>query len=122
MSFSLKWKLTSNNRSAWKDRIPFILLFEISTSLELFQEKLTKRASRQIEGESLSIEQVDTEKLLAATQHAILGGFRPNTIKDDPRSPVALRIGPSLIKLVMTRQQESIQSPAVLTQALKVGY
>ena len=120
MSSSSKWKIFSNSQSAWKDRIPFILLFGISTSIELFQEKLTKRASRQLEGESLTIEQVDIEKLFIATQNITLNHSNSSTIEENHQFPVVVRIGPLLTKLITARQKENIQSPTALVQALKV--
>ncbi|KAL9104473.1 MAG: hypothetical protein Q9163_000566 [Psora crenata] len=50
-----------NLLSSWCDRIPFVLLFGIATTVELFQSKLSNSAFRCIQGERFEVQYVDIE-------------------------------------------------------------
>jgi origin recognition complex subunit 3 len=93
--------------SSWMDRIPFVLLFGIATSVELFQERLPRAASRCLYGAQFDVEQ--TSLILERVfQRAIAGSRAP------------LRLGPLLVTSLMERQLDHVQSVQAFTAALKV--
>lgn len=91
------------------DRIPFVLLFGIATSLELFQERLPRSVTRILNGVQFDVEQTSSlvERIF---KKAIAGGQTP------------LRLGPSLVGSLIERQQEHVQTVQSITAALKVNY
>lgn len=90
--------------SSWKDRIPFVLLFSIATSIELFQEKLPRETIRCLEGLDFSVKQLDVEELFKAFQC------------EQP----TLWLGPDLSRSILQRQKEYIQSHFTFVNSLKV--
>lgn len=97
----------SNICSSWMDRIPFVLLFGIATSVEIFHERLSRAASRCLYGSEFDVEQ--TSSLLERIfQKAVAG------------SEATLRLGPAFVSNLMERQQEHVQSVQSFTSALKV--
>ncbi|KUJ24048.1 uncharacterized protein LY89DRAFT_572219 [Mollisia scopiformis] len=95
--------------SSWSDRIPFVLLFGIATSLDLFQERLPRIASKSLRGTQFDVEQ--TSSLVERMFKKILaGGNAP------------LRLSPSLVASLVERQQEHAQSVQSFTAALKYSY
>ena len=94
--------------SSWMDRIPFVLLFGIATSIELFHERLSRAASRCLYGAQFDVEQ--TSLILERVfQKAIAGSKAP------------LRLGPVLVSSLMERQRDHVQSVQAFIAALKVG-
>ncbi|KAE9381721.1 origin recognition complex subunit [Stipitochalara longipes BDJ] len=95
--------------SSWADRIPFVLLFGIATSLDLFRERLQSSASRLLDGMQFDIEQTSSlvEKIF---QKAVAG------------SGVPLRLGSGLISSLMERQYDHVQSVQSFIAALKYAY
>jgi origin recognition complex subunit 3 len=75
------------------DRIPFVLLFGIATSVELFHERLSRAASSCLFGAQFDVEQT---------------------------SSLLLRLGPLLVSTLMERQQDHVQSVQSFIAALKV--
>ncbi|KAE8447607.1 hypothetical protein EG329_010578 [Mollisiaceae sp. DMI_Dod_QoI] len=95
--------------SSWIDRIPFVLLFGIATSLDLFQERLPRIASRSLHGAQFDVEQ--TSSLVERIFKKVLaGGHAP------------LRLSTTLVASLMERQQEHAQSVQSFTAALKYAY
>ena len=94
--------------SSWQDRIPFILIFEIATSIELFREKLSRQTIRRLRGESFetrnAIEILDVLFQAATT----------------PDSSKSLWLGAATSKLLLDRQTEHVQSAKGLISGLKV--
>jgi len=89
------------------DRIPFVLLFGIATSVELFHERLSRAASSCLFGAQFDVEQ--TSSLLERIfQKAVAGQRAP------------LRFGPLLVSTLMERQQDHVQSVQSFIAALKV--
>jgi origin recognition complex subunit 3 len=89
------------------DRIPFVLLFGIATSVELFHERLSRAASCCLFGAQFDVEQ--TGSLLERIfQKAVAGQRAP------------LRLGPLLVSALMERQQDHVQSVQSFIAALKV--
>ncbi|KAF8856979.1 hypothetical protein BDZ45DRAFT_691317 [Acephala macrosclerotiorum] len=95
--------------SSWIDRIPFVLLFGIATSLDLFQERLPRIASRSLHGAQFDVEQ--TSSLVERIFKKVLAGGR-----------APLRLSTGLVASLVERQQEHAQSVQSFTAALKYGY
>lgn len=97
-----------NLSSSWIDRIPFVLLFGIATSLDLFQERLPRTASRTLHGAQFDVEQ--TSSLVERIFKKVLaGGSAP------------LRLSTVLVASLVERQQEHAQSVQAFTAAVKVS-
>ncbi|KAI6716843.1 hypothetical protein JHW43_000576 [Diplocarpon mali] len=95
--------------SSWKDRIPFVLLFGIATSIDLFRERLSRAASRCLEGRQFDVEQ--TSSLLERVfLKAVAGAEAP------------LRLGAGLLSALIDRQEDHIQSIQSFIAALKYAY
>ena len=93
--------------SSWNDRIPFVLLFGIATSINLFQSNLSRSAIRSIEGTRIEVEQVDIEDIFK-TLHS--GGDKQ------------FFLGPGLSESIIERQRDFIQNPLALMHAMKVSH
>jgi origin recognition complex subunit 3 len=89
------------------DRIPFALLFGIATSVELFNERLPRAASRCLHGAQFDVEQ--TSAVLENVFQKVIAG---------PEAP--LRLGPELVTSLIERQYDDVQSIQAFTAALKV--
>ena len=83
-----------------------MILFNIATSIELFQEKLSRDAIRRLEGAEFRVERLDVEEVF-------------QTI-NDYRS--TLWLGPSLSDHMLQQQRDYIQSPLALKEAVKVSF
>ena len=94
--------------SCWTDRIPFVLLFGIATSLDLFHERLSRAASRFLEGVQFDVEQ--TSSLLERIFEKAVAG---------PEAP--LRLGSVFVSALVERQHDHIQSVQSFVTALKVS-
>jgi len=90
--------------SSWNDRIPFVLLFSIATSIELFQSKLSRETVRRLSGTEFHVEGVDTEKIFRDIHY---------------QEPV-LFFGPTISNLMLRQHLDFIQSSAAFAQTLKV--
>ncbi|QSZ35080.1 hypothetical protein DSL72_007944 [Monilinia vaccinii-corymbosi] len=94
---------------SWRDRIPFILLFGIATSVDLFQERLSRAATRSLRGEQFYVEQ--TGSTLEAIFLKVIAG-----------SDAAIRLGPGILSSLMERQNDHVQSVQAFIGALKYAY
>ncbi|GME25303.1 origin recognition complex subunit [Neofusicoccum parvum] len=94
--------------SSWLDRIPFLLLFGIATSVEGFQEKLPSAAIRCLEGCKFDVAQADVvlEQVFLKT----IDGERP------------LWLGSELSSRAIERHKDHIQSIETFVDALKYAY
>lgn len=95
--------------SSYLDRIPFVLLLGIATSLEIFHEKLPKATVRMMQGEKFDVERAD-ECLAQVFNDAVLGEETP------------LRLGASVCELMIERQKNHTQSIQTFVAALKYAY
>ncbi|KAF2088296.1 hypothetical protein K490DRAFT_40083 [Saccharata proteae CBS 121410] len=95
--------------SAWRDRIPFILLFGIATSAESFQEKLPTAAIRCLDGQKFDVVQADV--VLEQVFSSMFDGEN-----------VPLRLGPALVRRLLERHRDHIQSIESFVDALKYAY
>ena len=82
-----------------------MILFNIATSTEVFQEKLSRDAIRRLEGAEFRLERLDMEELFQA-------------INDHDST---LWLGPSLSDHTLQHQRDYIQSPFGLKEAVKVS-
>jgi origin recognition complex subunit 3 len=98
----------ANCNSSWMDRIPFVLLFGVATSLDLFHERLSKSASRFLDGVQFDVEQT-CSLLERVFQKTIAGSEAP------------LRLGSVLVSGLMERQLDHVQSVQSFIAALKVS-
>ncbi|MCJ1417094.1 hypothetical protein MMC32_003433 [Xylographa parallela] len=96
--------------SSWQGRIPIVLIFEIGTSIDLFQEKLSRATVRRLQG--VSFETKDAGETLEMM-------FRTVTAADDSRS---LYVGAGLLKMCLDRQFEHVQSVQAFIQSLKYAF
>ena len=91
------------------DRIPFVLLFGIATSLDLFHERLSKSASRFLDGVQFDVEQTSSV-LQRIFQKAVIASEAP------------LRLGSTLVSSLIERQHDHVQSVQSFIVALKVRF
>ena len=82
-----------------------MILFNIATSVELFQEKLSRDAIRRLDGAEFRVERLDIEEVFQAVNDH---GSR-------------LWLGPSLSDHTLQQQRDYIQSPFALKEAVKVS-
>ena len=94
--------------SSWLDRIPFVVLFGIATSVELFHERLPGGAVRCLHGTQFNVEQT-SETLQKVFQKAVGSCKAP------------LLLGHGIITLLLERQQDYVQSLQAFVSALKVS-
>ncbi|KAK5124240.1 hypothetical protein LTR85_001943 [Meristemomyces frigidus] len=92
----------------WRDRIPFICLFSIATSIEFLQQRLSKAAIKCLNGRLFDA---------APAGEVLEQVFQAATGK---RSPLFL--GPGLASMAIERQHDYIQSIDSFTDAAKYGY
>jgi origin recognition complex subunit 3 len=92
---------------SWLDRIPFVLLFGIATSVELFHERLPRSATLCLQGVQFDVEQ--TSKTLVTIFQKVIA------------SPdIRLRLGGSFIAALLDRQHDQVYSLQTFIAALKV--
>ncbi|KAL8631534.1 hypothetical protein Q9189_002752 [Teloschistes chrysophthalmus] len=94
--------------SLWKDRIPFVFLFAIKTSVELFQEKLSQTTIQHLQGAQFEVAHLDIHSIFQATMA--------------PNSRRSFWLGPGLSNLILQAQQDSIQSIASFTRSLQYAH
>ncbi|KAJ4296284.1 Origin recognition complex subunit 3 [Kalmusia sp. IMI 367209] len=94
---------------SWLDRIPFVLLFGIATSAESFEDRLSGKTLRYLEGQQFDVTQSDEilEKLFSVTV------ANPN---------LGLRMGPMLTRRILERQKDHVQSVQDFVESLKYAY
>ena len=82
-----------------------MILFNIATSIELFQEKLSRDTIRRLDGAEFRAEGLDVEEVF-------------QRINDYDST---LWLGPSLSDQTLQQQRDYIQSPSALKEAVKVS-
>ena len=95
---------------AWSDRIPFLLLFGISTSLDLFESRLAQSTLRQMQCTSFEMTSVGVEDL-----------FKTFTINNS-KTARSLWPGAELTSMLLQSQKRYNGSNAAFIQALKYMY
>ncbi|KAL9589890.1 MAG: hypothetical protein Q9203_001308 [Teloschistes exilis] len=94
--------------SLWKDRIPFVFLFAIKTSVELFQEKLSQTTIQHLQGAQFEVAHLDIHSIFQATMAS--------------NSRRSFWLGPGLSSLILQAQQDSIQSIASFIKSLQYAH
>lgn len=97
---------SANWLSSWNDRIPFILLFGIATSVDLFQEKLSKTTLRLLQGSEFEINQLDVETLFKAVTYL--------------EHSSSLWLGAGLCRMVLQRHRDHVQTSTDFIRTAKV--
>lgn len=100
--------MITDSSSSWADRIPFVLLFGIATSVALFHERLSRSASRLLSGAQFDVENTNIV-LERIFKKSVIGANAP------------LRLGATLVSSLMARQRNNVQSVQSFTTALKVS-
>ena len=95
--------------SSWLDRLPFFLLFGIATSSESFEDRLSGKTLRYLEGQRFDVIQSSEiiEKLFGATVAS---------------TDIPLRIGPNLSRRILERQRDHVQNVQDFSDGLKYAY
>jgi origin recognition complex subunit 3 len=93
--------------SSWSDRISFVLLFGVATSVEVFEERLPQSSLKHLERRSFNA--VQSQELLERIFCSTIVG-----------SNIPFRIGPNLAQAIIKRPKENIQSPNEFIDALQV--
>ncbi|THZ88881.1 hypothetical protein D6C84_00522 [Aureobasidium pullulans] len=96
----------------WQDRIPFIFFFGVATSIENFQVKLSKKATRCIQGQRFDV--VKAESALEQVTEALYS-------VSDSEAP-RLWMGPGICSATLRRQREHIQSLDAFVDSVQYAY
>ncbi|KAF2719939.1 hypothetical protein K431DRAFT_286249 [Polychaeton citri CBS 116435] len=100
--------------SCWNDRIPFVLLFRIATSIEIFQQRLSKLALRSLDAAVFDIapshDEVE-EVLDVLSSRDGEGGIGP-----------LIWLGGNLLAPTLERQQDYLQTIDAFVSAAKYAY
>ncbi|KAF2634953.1 origin recognition complex subunit [Massarina eburnea CBS 473.64] len=93
----------------WLDRLPFVLLVGIATSTESFEDRLSGKSIRYLDGQKFDVTQSDViiEKLFSATV---------------ANTDVPVRIGPDLSRRLLDRQKDHVQNVHDFIDGLKYAY
>lgn len=94
--------------SIWLDRIPFTLIFGVATTSDMFEERLPSYVIRYLSGQRFDVS--NTGELFESIFWATI----------EERS-VYLRLGPSLLSGIISRQSDHIQSIEEFQNTIKVG-
>ncbi|KAL1603906.1 Origin recognition complex subunit 3 [Paraconiothyrium brasiliense] len=94
---------------SWLDRLPFVLLFGIATSAESFEDRLSGKSLRYLDGQQFDVTQSDEiiENLFRATV---------------AHSDTELQIGPALCRRIHERQKDHVQNVQDFVHGLKYAY
>jgi origin recognition complex subunit 3 len=87
-----------------------VLVFEIATSVTLFQEKLSRGTVRLLKG--ISFDSTDSKEIIERMFRAVI----------DQPTPRSFIIGPRVLQQLLDRQTEHIQSTRAFMQSLKFLY
>lgn len=94
--------------SSWLDRIPFVCLFNVATSVEFLQQRLSRGAVRCLNGRLF-----DAAPSSAEAQLVFASITQPDT---------CLWIGPTLLATALERQSDYIQSIDELVDVVEYAY
>ncbi|EFX00823.1 origin recognition complex subunit [Grosmannia clavigera kw1407] len=94
---------------SWLDRIPFVLLFGVATSIDLFQARLPKTAAHRLAAAQFDV----------APSSSVLDQLVRRAVA---AANVPLRIGPNLLRSLAERQDEQVAGVSVFVNSLKYAY
>ncbi|KAI7082771.1 hypothetical protein KC356_g8097 [Hortaea werneckii] len=89
----------------WQDRIPFVLLFSVATSVEFLQQRLSREAIKCLDGRLFDV----------APSGEVLEQMMNTITSTDP----PIYIGPTVMGMALERQSDYIQSIDSFVDALK---
>ena len=92
----------------WHDRIPFVLLFSIATSVDSLQQRLSKAAIKCLNGRLFNV--APSSEVLEQVFEAVIG------------NKAGLFIGSNLVSTILERQSDYIQSIKSFVDAVKYAY
>jgi origin recognition complex subunit 3 len=92
----------------WNNRVPFVLLMSIATSIDSLQQRLSRSAIRCLDGQLIDLTTGDDER--ERTVEAL--------VQDEP----LVWIGADLLSLMLERQSDYIQSNESLVRAVRYEY
>ena len=90
------------------DRIPFVLLFGIATSIDLFQGRLSQATLNLLQATHFEINQVNIDVLFKTIM--------------TPVPPAELWLGPSLSRSILQRHTEFMQTTTDFVRSIKVAH
>ncbi|GAM82657.1 hypothetical protein ANO11243_006390 [Dothideomycetidae sp. 11243] len=94
--------------SCWKDRIPFVLIFGVATSVENLQINLSKKAIRCIRGRRFDVVNAD---------------FALEDLFDHVHSDnTSVWIGANLCRSIVDRQKDFLQNPQTIIDSVQYAY
>ncbi|KZZ93164.1 Origin recognition complex, subunit 3 [Ascosphaera apis ARSEF 7405] len=95
--------------SSWTDRISFILLFGIATSVELFEGRLARATANLLQGTRFDIQGCDdlTEQIFV-------------TLQTQPENFVWL--GPNVSEIILEKSKDHFESPESFAYGIKYAY
>ena len=96
----------ADKTSSWVDRIPFVLLFGISTSIDLFEEKLSQSTLKKLRGKRFDLAQIEIDTLFKA---AITSTHTKTVL-----------LGSGFSRVILQRQRDHTQSSNDFIRTLKV--
>ncbi|KAI6875718.1 hypothetical protein KC323_g276 [Hortaea werneckii] len=92
----------------WQDRIPFVLLFSVATSVDFLQQRLSREAIKCLDGRLFDV----------APSAEVLEQMIDTITSTDP----PIYIGPTVMGMALERQSDYIQSIDSFVDALKYAY
>lgn len=92
----------------WHDRIPFVFLLNIATSLEFLQQRLSREAVKCLQGQLFDV---------APSTDEVEQAFEAFTHSQSP-----LWMGPNLMRFALERQSDYIQSINSFVEAVRYAY
>lgn len=95
-------------RSSWRDRLRFTVLLGVSSSINIFADRLPRSAQKLIKPQAFTL----------ASRETLVNEI----LKYCVSTPIAtVRPGPELCELLLVRQREHVASIDSFVQSLKVG-
>ncbi|TLD13384.1 uncharacterized protein PgNI_04924 [Pyricularia grisea] len=95
--------------SSWRDRIRFVLLFGVGTSVELLQARLLRSTHRQLRGAQFDV--VRTSTILDQVVRACL-----------EQADAGVVLGPAFLAALLERQVEHVASVQMFVNSVKFAY
>ncbi|RMY81848.1 hypothetical protein D0861_08143 [Hortaea werneckii] len=92
----------------WQDRIPFVLLFSVATSVDFLQQRLSREAIKCLDGRLFDV----------APSGEVLEQMIDTITSTDP----PIYIGPTVMGMALERQSDYVQSIDSFVDALKYAY
>lgn len=97
----------ANCVSSWNDRIPFVLLFGIATSVDMFLDNISQATVKRLHCGIFNVVQLEIEEIFKAASSL--------------DAPVGPWLGPSLSSAILQRQKDYLQNISAFTQTLNAS-